>query len=117
MNPAQFFETWLRQLPAVAGAKLVYGDPIATHGKTILPVAQIRYGFGGGGGAHQDPANAEAGRQGGGGGGGLMARPVGVIEVTAEETHFIPIHSKRKLAAAFVLGLTLGYWLSSRKRC
>jgi len=30
------------------GAKTVFGDPISANGKTIVPVAKVRYGFGGG---------------------------------------------------------------------
>jgi len=30
-----------------AGAKTVYGEPVSVNGKTVLPVATIRYGFGG----------------------------------------------------------------------
>ena len=37
-----------------AGAKTVYGEPVSVDGKTVLPVATIRYGFGVGSGAKAD---------------------------------------------------------------
>ena len=59
-----------------AGTKTVFGEPVTLEGKTILPVAKVRYGFGGGSGR-------KGGEQhGGGGGGGLVAKPVGVVEIT-----------------------------------
>jgi uncharacterized spore protein YtfJ len=72
-----------------AGAKAVYGEPVSVGGKTVLPVAQIRYGFGSGGKGN--------GRRGGGG--GLIAKPLGVVEITQSETRFIPIFSSRSRSA------------------
>jgi uncharacterized spore protein YtfJ len=92
-----------------AGARLVYGEPITLEGKTVLPVAKIRYGFGSGSGRNGDD------RRGGGGGGGLIARPLGVIEITASQTRFIPIAPGRMLAAAALIGLLLGR-LTARRR-
>ena len=33
----------------------IYGAPIETQGKTLIPVAKVSYGFGGGGGGHERP--------------------------------------------------------------
>lgn len=86
-----------------AGTKTVFGELVVVGGKTILPVAKVRYGFGGGSGRK---GNGE--QQGGGGGGGLVAKPVGVVEITQSETRFIPISSKWSLIAAVALGVCLG---------
>ena len=94
-----------------ASAKLVYGDPVTAEGKTILPVAKIRYGFGGGSGRKHTE-----GQLGGGGGGGLVAKPVGVVEVTQSQTRFIPVMSGWNLAAAAALGICLGFILAPRRR-
>ena len=40
-----------------ASVKNVYGDPITAQGKTVIPVAQVKYGFGGGGGQEGEPSN------------------------------------------------------------
>ena len=87
-----------------AGAKTVYGDPITLEGKTVLPVARVQYGFGGGsGGAKGDKEGF-----GGGGCGGLIARPLGVVEITSSETRFIPIAPNGVVAAAAAVGFFLG---------
>ena len=93
-----------------AGAKTVYGDPVSAAGKTILPVAKIRYGFGGGGGGRPDA------QPHGGAGGGMVAQPVGVVEITESETRFIPIRSGWTLLAAIALGLCVGLLAVPRRR-
>src|SRR6266496_967465 len=100
-----------KELPGVfqsivdrAGARLVYGEPVSVRGKIILPVATVRYGFGGGSGGSGDKQ-----QHGGGGGGGLIAKPVGVVEVTDSETRFIPIRSPWAMVAAVGIGVALGF--------
>jgi len=87
-----------------AGAKLVYGEPITAGGRTIVPVAKIRYGFGGGAGGKRTEN-----QHGGGGGGGLVAQPLGVVEVTASGTRFIPVASNWTVLAAVAVGICLGW--------
>jgi len=86
-----------------ASAKLVYGEPVSVGGKTILPVAKIRYGFGSGSGR-----KANGDQQGTGGGGGLVAKPVGVVEITQSQTRFVPITPHWTLVAAVAFGVCLG---------
>jgi uncharacterized spore protein YtfJ len=86
-----------------AGAKIVYGEPVSAEGKTILPIAKIRFGFGGGTGRRRDNP-----QHGGGGGGGLVAQPVGVVEITQSQTRFIPIQSGWTFLAAIALGVGVG---------
>jgi uncharacterized spore protein YtfJ len=106
-----------------AGVETAFGEPIEREGRTVVPVARVAYGFGGGFGegaeiegeeAADEPA--EVGGSGGGGGGGAMTRPLGVIEVTDHETRFVPLGDRRRsLAAAgiaFVVGFSLGRSLS-----
>lgn len=88
-----------------AGVKSVYGEPITRGRRTVVPVARVMYGFGGG-------AEIEEGETEGGGGGGLIARPVGVLEITDEGTNYIPITSARRLLGAALLGCAFGYWLA-----
>ncbi len=96
-----------------ANVKAVYGEPITAEGKTIVPVARIAYGFGGGSGSRE--GREGAGESGGGGGGGAMAVPVGVVEITAGETRFIPAVSPGKLAAAAGAGMLVGMLLGRRR--
>jgi len=93
-----------------AGAKTVYGEPVSVNGKTVLPVATIRYGFGGSSGGKG--SNWE---HGGGGGGGLVAKPLGVVEITQSQTRFIPICSSRTLLLAVGLGVCIGLLAGSRR--
>ena len=97
-----------------ASVKTVYGDAITAEGKTVIPVARVAYGFRAGfcplhkgdGGEQK-----EAGR----GGGGIHIKPVGVLEITKEETKFIPIDEKGKLLGALLIGVLLGLWIGSRR--
>ncbi len=83
-----------------ASAKTIFGEPVSIPGKTVVPVARIRAGFG-------------SGRNGGGG--GFVGKPVGVVEITPEQTRFISISSKWALLAVFGAGVALGYLLAPRR--
>jgi uncharacterized spore protein YtfJ len=110
----EILDSIIERLRDSAGIKSVYGEPIPAHNKTIIPVARIAYGFGGGGGRRVragDPAN-----EGQGGGGGVASIPVGVFEVTETGTRFIPIHDKVRLAGAGLAGLCLGILLARNRR-
>jgi uncharacterized spore protein YtfJ len=96
--------------------KKVYGDPIETQGKTIIPVAKVSMGFGGGfgGGTENKNENADletkptgAKGEGGGMGGGLAAKPIGVIEITPNQTRFIRFNTWRYIALGAVLGMVI----------
>ena len=103
------FEQALRSIVGHAGANTVFGAPVTAQGKTIVPVAAIRYGFGGGSGRR-----ANSGQHGGGGGGGVISRPIGVVEITPTQTRFVAIHSEWSFLAAIGVGLCLG-WLAMRR--
>jgi uncharacterized spore protein YtfJ len=98
-----------------ANVKTIYGEPISAHEKTIIPVAKIMYGFGGGAGTG---GVGERNRgEGGGGGGGVRAIPVGVIEVSKQQTRFVPITDRKKLSGAVLAGIVLGmFWRWHRRR-
>jgi len=104
-----------------AGVESVYGEPIEVAGKTIVPVARVAYGFGGGfgrGGDEDDEEGAEeAGStgQGAGGGGGVSARPVGVVEIDAGETRLLRFGDRRRAGIAMLAGLALGLLLGRRR--
>ena len=52
-----------------------------------------------------------------GGGGGVRAIPVGVIEVSDQQTRFVPISDRKRLAGALLAGIGLGMLLGWRRRC
>src|SRR5215470_5483805 len=98
-----------------ASVKAIYGEPISAHEKTIIPVAKIMYGYGAGAGTG-DLGEKNTRGEGGGGGGGVRAIPVGVIEVSNQQTRFVPISDKRKLVGAVLAGVGFGMWWSWRRR-
>jgi uncharacterized spore protein YtfJ len=86
------------------GVKSIYGEPVSAGEKTVIPVAKVRYGFGGGFGKSE----TDRAGQGGGGGGGFIGSPAGFIEITPEGSHFVVIGEYRKIAAALLVGVALG---------
>ncbi|HUE04688.1 MAG TPA: hypothetical protein VMR62_34370 [Bryobacteraceae bacterium] len=61
--------------PGISGDSLrCFCEPVSVDGKRVLPVAHIRYGLGAVSGSKGDGHHA--------GGAGLIAKPVGVVEVT-----------------------------------
>lgn len=114
---AEFLKSIIEPLHESASVTRVYGEPVSAHGRTVIPVARIRYGFGGGAGHGSRPGQTLAGEgQGEGGGGGVMAAPVGVIEISEERTRFVPLNSHSGLAMAGIAGLFLGMLFGRRRR-
>ena len=98
-----------------ASVKTIYGEPIPANGKTIIPVAKVMYGYGAGAGTGGGGDSSARG-EGGGGGGGVRVVPLGVVEVSEQETRFVPISDRRKLTGALLAGIGLGMWFGWRRR-
>jgi uncharacterized spore protein YtfJ len=105
-------ESMFEPLTRSASVKSVYGEAISANGKTIIPVARVAYGFGGGRGSKPGDSNPQEGE---GGGGGVYAVPVGVLEVTEAQTRFIALSDKRRLAGAALIGFCIGAWWARRR--
>jgi uncharacterized spore protein YtfJ len=102
----QFLKSLSEQVSESATVQKVYGEPIIHEQKTIIPVAKVRAGFGGGFGEARSDSSQEGSRnEGSGMGGGLMVDPVGVYEITAESTRFVPLRKGRYVAVGVVLGI------------
>ena len=104
------------QIKEHANVETVYGEPIERDGRTVIPVAKIAYGFGGGYGSE---GSGESGKdshdgEGGGVGGGVKATPAGVVEITDYETRFIKFSDMKKFAAIAGLFLVFGYLLGRK---
>ncbi|WP_207433751.1 spore germination protein GerW family protein [Sabulibacter ruber] len=98
-----------------ASIRNIFGEPIETQGKTIIPVAQHVMGLGGGYG--QGKKNEEADNtqgEGAGAGAGLYTIPKGVFEITAKKTRFVPLYSPQSFLLGTAIGLLTG-WLLTRK--
>lgn len=52
---------------AKAGVRAVFGEPVQHGGVTVIPVARVRWGFGGGGGRSDAAPDGPASGSGGGG--------------------------------------------------
>jgi uncharacterized spore protein YtfJ len=95
------------RLGSEASIKQVYGEPIHVGGRTVVPIARVAYGFGGG--------IAKSGEEGGGGG-GMHAWPAGALEITADGAQFIGYGAGRKLVGALLLGVAAGILLAKAMR-
>ncbi len=107
---------WLERLAGTVGgsvqAQAVYGQPVEREGITIIPVARVIYGFGGGGG---DKASGT--EHGEGGGGGAQVQPVGFISVRGGSAEFRSIpdpSAEARRIFALLVGAGLGGWLLFR---
>ncbi len=74
---------------ARAGVQAVFGEPIRQDNLTVIPVARVRWGFGGGGGRSDGPPSGPA--SGSGGGGGAAADPIGYLDIRPGGATFRPI--------------------------
>ena len=75
-----------------ARADAVFGDPVERDGVTVIPVAKVRWGFGGGGGQDASDDGALSADSGSGGGGGVLASPLGFIELLNGAATFRRVH-------------------------
>jgi uncharacterized spore protein YtfJ len=108
-----FVERIAERVGSKASVRAVFGDPIERAGLTVIPVAKVRWGFGGGSGTgpiavgpgrpgaspFSDVADAPAtGRDqatgsGTGAGGGVTADPIGWLEIGPDGASFQSISS------------------------
>jgi uncharacterized spore protein YtfJ len=115
MSSLTLLQSLHENLASRAQVKSVFGDAVTAGEKTIIPVAKIAYGFAAGAGTGGMGETRPKG-EGGGGVGGVRAVPVGVFEVSARETRFVPIHDRKKTVGTLLLGAVLGLLFAKRKR-
>ena len=88
--------------------KRVFGDPIERDGVTIVPVARVRGGAGGGEGTQPGEEGAEP-RTGWGGGWGAQSTPAGVYVIKGGDVAWQPAVDVNRLALggqiAFIIAL------------
>jgi uncharacterized spore protein YtfJ len=106
MDIQHLLQNFAERVSTSASVRNVYGDPVVVGNRTVIPVAQVGYAFGGGGGARDEGDSPKGG--GGGGGGRVFARPSGALEVTPEGTRFIDFVDRPRMGAALALGFVLG---------
>jgi len=104
MNDKSFVERIADIIHVNANAKQVFGEPVERDGTTIIPVARVQWGFGGGG-------LGRGAVERGGGGGGVRATAIGYIELRDGKSEFRAIHDSggiAALAAVAAAGLLAG---------
>lgn len=113
MSTKQLIDSAVEHLRASASVKTVYGEPVAVDGKTIIPVARVAYGF-------KKKRETDGKPESGPSAGGVSAKAVGVVEISGEETRFVPVAQGKKLAAIAAIGsgvgLVLGWVLGRRAK-
>ena len=106
-------EALASRVGARAGAHAAFGEPVDRDGVTVIPVAKVRFGFGGGSGrgVEEKGEKGEVG-EGSGGGGGASTSPLGFIEIKDGRADFKRTHDPVSavpviLAAGFTAWLVL----------
>ena len=121
MSAKTLIDGAVEHLRTSASVKAVYGEPITTDGKTVIPVAKVAYGFGAGSGSGTHTKKGPNGKvpvEGEGAGGGVAAKPMGVVEITEEGTKFVQFGAPKKLAIMALVGAGIGIafgWFLGRK--
>jgi len=113
-----YFHSITERLQTSASVKTIYGEPIVAEGKTVIPVGRVAYAFctcSRPQKKNDAKQQMEAGIAGGCGGGAVAASPLGVVEITKDDTRFIPIDEKTRLAGALLVGFFLGLLLVSKR--
>ncbi len=99
---AEAGDDWLanvaERLGANAGASAVFGPPVERGGVTVIPVARLRWGVGGGRGRDKRQHG-----EGFGGAGGVQAVPLGFIELREGTAKYRRVQDPLRLALALLL--------------
>jgi uncharacterized spore protein YtfJ len=91
MKTRELIDSAVQHLHTSASMKTVYGEPIVFDGKTVIPVAKV------------ETSTTEAA--------GGPALPIGIVEITGQETKFVRFGQTKKLSIAATIGSGLGFVL------
>ncbi len=106
-------DTIVERVDDVLSARRVFGEPVVKNGTTVIPVARIMGGAGGGegptGATSADEATGKTRKlQQFGGGFGLSARPAGVYVLQGDKVSWIPaVDVNRVLVGMQVVAVVL----------
>lgn len=111
----ELVEKMAHELGHNASARLVFAEPIERDGVSVIPVAKVRYGFGGGEKGSDGQPDMQSGA-----GGGLHADPLGYIELKGGATRFRPIFDPvtfgRIAFGAFFVSIWAASMIAKRRR-
>ncbi|MFC0678733.1 GerW family sporulation protein [Lysobacter korlensis] len=122
-----FLKESVEKMRSSGSAETVFGPARKENGRTIIPVARVAYGFGGGYGSAAQKGKAGArqrrtkpganGDTGLGGGGGMRVIPAGMFEVGPNGARFLPVRgSMATTALTLAGGVLVGMLLRRRAR-
>ena len=107
MSVNKLFDS-IEQAREAANWQAAFGEPLVVDDKTIIPVAQVSYGFGlgfgRGGQISEEEGEPDMEGEGGGGGGGATAKPYGAIVVTPDNVYFEEVEDSSKIA---IMGIVM----------
>jgi uncharacterized spore protein YtfJ len=137
MEMMEVLNSIIDKLKKIGGVELSFGNPQTVNDLTIIPVARVAYGFGGGMGtgskkkkkekvhtiddtseemieaSHDEkPKKEEFGM---GGGGGMQTSPIGIFVFKADSVRFYPVLSFKETAITAGI-LILMLWRLLRKK-
>jgi uncharacterized spore protein YtfJ len=105
------------------GVDAVFGEPIREGNVSVVPVAEVRFGFGYGYGSGQDLGKEDGGGrstgEGSGGGSGAAGRASskGYIRISGDEVRFEPVVDVTRLALAGIAFVAWSvFWISRAMR-
>jgi uncharacterized spore protein YtfJ len=106
----RFLKELADRIGAHVGTDVSFGAPVERGDVTIVPVARVRWGFGGGLGSGTEErrpgaaSKAQPGTMGSGagGGGGSITDPIGYLEIRSTGATFKPLESMRPSAMFLV---------------
>jgi uncharacterized spore protein YtfJ len=84
----RLLEELIQRVGGEAGAKAVFSEPIERSNLTVVPVARVRWGVGGGSGTGAMGPKGQPTGSGSGGAGGVTADPVGYLEIGSSGARF-----------------------------
>lgn len=129
MEVMELLNSVMDKLKKVGGVELSFGNSQTVGDLTIIPVARVMYGFGGGSGPtgrrrrkkekvhtiddtseemveseqHEHPGPAKKEEMGMGGGGGMKTVPVGIFVFKGEKVRFYPVLSFKETGIAIAI--------------
>lgn len=115
-NAKDMLEKIAESLGTTASVKSVFGEPIHSEGKIVIPVAKVAYGFGAGAGSGRGKNGEDASGEGGGGGGGVRAYPAGALEITEAGTRFVKYNDWKWVTGALMAGVMLARIFMKNRR-
>jgi len=110
----RFVERLAERIGGVANAQTVFGEPVQRDGLTVIPVAKVSWGVGGGAGKGGETKEDHfEGGEGGGGGGGVRATPLGYIEVREGTAEFVKMRNISDYIPVMIAG-AISAWIFAR---